>query len=562
MGVWLLAAVLLSACEKELASDQTTQKETALPSEGFAKIAVTENFETGTKTAYATASVSLSSGSWTFNDALLGNSTSDRKTGTQSARIRNAGKLTMNFNKNDGIGDVTIKHARYGTDAASTWQLYYSTTNGSSWTAVGTAQTASATTLTQTLIKVNVAGAVRLELRKTDGSTNRINIDDISIGDITTTVDNPVPTLSSLNPTSATAGTSSLTLTANGSNFVQGATINWNGTALTTNFVSSTQLSTTLNSTQLATAGTANISITNPAPGGGTSNSASFTINAAPTAKRFLFDNRHQQTAGNADWVMDQDNSVAARYPTPSQTNITASTSETYWTGGISAWGISLVKLGHSVETLPTSGSITFGNASNAQDLSNYQVFVVDEPNTLFSASEKTAILQFVQNGGSLMMIANHDGSDRNNDGWDAPRIWNDLMTNNTVQNNPFGFSIDLQNYVQVSSNVSTTAHPVLNGTQGNVSTLQISNGTTLTLNTTANPNARGLIWTSSSSQSSSNVFCAVSTFGTGRVFFLGDSSPTDDGTGAPGNTLYNGWSAYSHSRLLLNASLWCAKVQ
>jgi hypothetical protein len=50
--------------------------------------------------------------------------------------------------------------------------------------------------------------------------------------------------------------------------------------------------------------------------------------------------------------------------------------------------------------------------------------------------------------------------------------------------------------------------------------------------------------------------------YGTGRVFLLGDSSPTDDGTGAPGNTLFNGWGVYSHANLLVNASLWAAKVQ
>jgi hypothetical protein len=54
----------------------------------------------------------------------------------------------------------------------------------------------------------------------------------------------------------------------------------------------------------------------------------------------------------------------------------------------------------------------------------------------------------------------------------------------------------------------------------------------------------------------------AVSTFGTGRAFIIGDSSPIDDGTGAAGNVLYNGWSVYSHTKLMMNASLWLAKVQ
>ena len=71
------------------------------------------------------------------------------------------------------------------------------------------------------------------------------------------------------------------------------------------------------------------------------------------------------------------------------------------------------------------------------------------------------------------------------------------------------------------------------------------------------------LIWRTSSSQGTSNVMCATATFGSGRIVALGDSSPADDGTGSPGNTLYLGWTELaSHSRLHLNASLWLAKQQ
>ncbi len=70
------------------------------------------------------------------------------------------------------------------------------------------------------------------------------------------------------------------------------------------------------------------------------------------------------------------------------------------------------------------------------------------------------------------------------------------------------------------------------------------------------------LNWRSGFTQNTSNVLCASSTFGTGRVFMLGDSSPTDDGTGGAGNTLFNGWGVYSHATLLTKASLWVAKVQ
>jgi hypothetical protein len=279
------------------------------------------------------------------------------------------------------------------------------------------------------------------------------------------------------------------------------------------------------------------------------------------TPKKFLFDATKAQTAGNADWVLDADTSPQ-RLPTPLQSNITATTTENFWRGGLSAWGIALVKLGHTVETLPTRTAITYGG-TGVQDLKNYDVFVIDEPNIRFTSAEKTAILNFVKNGGGLFLIANHSGSDRNNDGWDSAAIWNDLMSTNTVKTNPFGISITLNNISETTSNrLSTTTNPILNGSQGTVTQLKYSSGATISVNTTANPTAQGLIWRGSSTQGTSNIMCATSTFGTGRVVVIGDSSPADDGTGASGDTLYPGWTELaSHARLHMNASLWLAKL-
>ena len=293
-------------------------------------------------------------------------------------------------------------------------------------------------------------------------------------------------------------------------------------------------------------------------------NNASKTINSAAlitTPKKFLFDATKAETAGNADWVLDADTSPQ-RFPTPLQSNITATTTESYWRGGLSAWGIALVKLGHNVETLPSGTAITYGGPG-AQDLKNYDVYVVDEPNIRYTAAEKTALVNFVKNGGGLFMISDHTVSDRNNDGWDSPAIWNDLMSTNSVKTNPFGFTITLNNISETTSNrLSTTTNPILNGSQGTVTQLKYSNGATITTNTTANPTVQGLIWRGTSSQGSSNVMCATATYGTGRVVVIGDSSPADDGTGATGDTLYPGWTQLaSHSRLHLNASLWLAKL-
>lgn len=281
----------------------------------------------------------------------------------------------------------------------------------------------------------------------------------------------------------------------------------------------------------------------------------------ATTPKKFLFDATKAETAGNADWILDAD-TTPQRFPTPAQSNITATTSESFWRGGLSAWGVALVKLGHTVETLPAGTPITYGG-TGAQDLKNYDVYVITEPNIRFTSAEKTAILNFVRNGGGLFMIANHNGSDRNNDGFDSARVWNDLMSTNSVKTNPFGISITLNNISETTSNrLSATTDPILNGSRGVVTQLKYSAGATMTINTTANPTAKGLIWRGSSTQGTSNIMCATATFGTGRVVAMGDSSPADDGTGTPGDTLYPGWTELSsHSILHLNASLWLAKL-
>ena len=137
-------------------------------------------------------------------------------------------------------------------------------------------------------------------------------------------------------------------------------------------------------------------------------------------------------------------------------------------------------------------------------------------------------------------------------------------MTNNGMVNNPFGFSVDLTNISGVSTNVLTgnPSNTILHGSRGNVTQLSFNNGATLTLNSAANTSVQGLIWQTGYTQNSTHVMSASSTYGTGRVYVVTDSSPIDDGTGSPGNTLYQSWNLYSHTQLFMNASLWLAKLQ
>ena len=139
-----------------------------------------EGFESGTKTAYATADVQLATGWWNFNDALIGNLSTDRKNGTASARIRNVGIIQMDFDVTSA-GTVTIQHAIFSSDGSSSWELWASTNGGSTYTKVGNTVNTTSTTLTPATFTVNSATAIRFSIRKVSGGTNRINIDDVTI---------------------------------------------------------------------------------------------------------------------------------------------------------------------------------------------------------------------------------------------------------------------------------------------------------------------------------------------------------------------------------------------
>ena len=84
---------------------------------------------------------------------------------------------------------------------------------------------------------------------------------------------NPVPLIyQPLAPSAVVPGTAGVSLTVNGSSFVPGAAVYWNGAPRVTVYRGSTQLSATLLPSDLTSATTGSISVVNPNPGGGQSN--------------------------------------------------------------------------------------------------------------------------------------------------------------------------------------------------------------------------------------------------------------------------------------------------
>ena len=92
---------------------------------------------------------------------------------------------------------------------------------------------------------------------------------------------NPLPGLTTLSPVFTSAGSAAFTLTINGSGFISGSTVYWGSTALTTQFVSASQITAQVPATQIVSSGVTTVSVETPAPGGGTSNNLQFEVDSA-----------------------------------------------------------------------------------------------------------------------------------------------------------------------------------------------------------------------------------------------------------------------------------------
>lgn len=97
------------------------------------------------------------------------------------------------------------------------------------------------------------------------------------------TCPNPVPTLAQTAPLSAVPGAPGFTLSLLGANFVRGASVLWNGATRATTYVNAGQLNATISAADVSSAITAQLSVSNPTPGGGVSNAIGFAV-TSPTS--------------------------------------------------------------------------------------------------------------------------------------------------------------------------------------------------------------------------------------------------------------------------------------
>lgn len=141
---------------------------------------LTDSFENAVKEGYQEDYVPMESGLWYMRDARIGASAKDVKAGGRALRIRRQGEARMEFDR-VGAGTVTVRHAVYGNDGPSTWELWYSIDGGREFKRIGLPVYTILKTLQTTKFVINTASVIRFKIVKVDDGNGRINIDNISI---------------------------------------------------------------------------------------------------------------------------------------------------------------------------------------------------------------------------------------------------------------------------------------------------------------------------------------------------------------------------------------------
>ncbi|MFN7928978.1 MAG: BACON domain-containing carbohydrate-binding protein [Blastocatellia bacterium] len=221
----------------------------------------------------ATGGSGTGNGTITFNVAA---NTSVARTATVTVADQ-----TVTITQNSGCVFTLVPTSRTVSALGGTDSLNVQTGTGCPWTAISndswlqiTAGSSGTGNGTVSLTIAANSGPQRNGTLNVSGQTYTV----------TQTAANPLPTLTGLNPTSINAGNAAFNLTVTGTNFVNTSVVNWNGSLRVTTFVNATQLTAAITAADVAATGTASVTVTSPAPGGGTTGALNFAINnPAPT---------------------------------------------------------------------------------------------------------------------------------------------------------------------------------------------------------------------------------------------------------------------------------------
>ena len=220
----------------------------------------------------------------TVSSILTGGSATQTNAGTYAVTANFTPTDTTNYNSLTAasagnfvisVADQTITFNTLSDKVLGDSDFIVSATASSGLTVSFSSQTTGVCTVSTATVHIITTGTCTIRASQSGNSSYNAapNVDQ------SFTINNPLPTTSSISPTSKTVGDAQFTLTVNGTNFVSNSTINFNGSSRTTTYVSATQLTAVIPASDLTIAtSSALITVTNPTPGGGISNAQVFTI--------------------------------------------------------------------------------------------------------------------------------------------------------------------------------------------------------------------------------------------------------------------------------------------
>jgi uncharacterized repeat protein (TIGR01451 family) len=174
----------------------------------------------------------------------------------------------------DSAAGVTLTTVLPGSVIGGTYTSSQGTCSGGGvlYCSLGTIANGSSASVTIS-VTPTVAGSLTMT-----GSVSSVSFDPVSSNNqanasttVTGNAFNATPSVTQISPSLIQAGGSTTTLTVDGTGFTSGSSVQWNGQALPTTFVSPGQMTATVDSSLIQQLGWAQVSVTNPAPGGGQS---------------------------------------------------------------------------------------------------------------------------------------------------------------------------------------------------------------------------------------------------------------------------------------------------
>lgn len=201
---------------------------------------------------------------------------------SSTATLNPSPSITAVFPDTQTAGGPDFTLNIIGTNFLTTSQVFW---NGSCVPAPGSCATnlfnVSTQQLTITIPAIDIVTAGSAQITVVNPPTGNPPVGGGTSNSVTFPIlspNNPVPTITSLSQTSAASGGASFALIVTGTNFISTSSVNFNGSPRTTSVNSSNELTAVILAQDLLCPGVDHITVTNPAPDGGTSNALEFDV--------------------------------------------------------------------------------------------------------------------------------------------------------------------------------------------------------------------------------------------------------------------------------------------